>query len=97
MIVRILSDNQYQLDDRYKPAIAELDERLLEAVEQDDQAAFEYLFYQLVRLIQENGQPIPPRELVTSDVILPAPDMTMQEVQDALKTPILAYVGIQPH
>ena len=88
MIVRILSDNQYQLDERYKPAIAELDERLLEAVKQDDQATFEQLFSQLVRLIQENGQPVPPCELVASDVILPAPDMTLLEVQDALKTPI---------
>jgi hypothetical protein len=90
MIVRILSENQYRLDDRHKPAIAQLDNRLLEAEKQDDQADFAQLFSQLARLIQENGQLVPPHELVASDVIVPAPDMTLQEVQHALKTPIFS-------
>jgi hypothetical protein len=88
MIVRILSDNQYRLDDPHKPAFAQLDDRLLEAVQQDDQVAFAHWLSQVVRLIQENGQPVPPHELVASDLIVPAPDMTLLEAKHYLKSPV---------
>lgn len=94
MIVRILSDNQYRLDDRYQRAIAQLDDRLLEAVQQGDQAASARLLFQLVRLVQENGQPVPPRELVASDVIVPAPDITLHEAKRYLReTDLLVASG----
>lgn len=88
MIVRILSDNQYRLDEQHKPALAQLDNRLLEAVQQDDQVAFSRLLSQLVRLIRENGQLVPHHELVASDVIVPAPDMTLHEAKQYLRSPI---------
>lgn len=88
MIVRILSDNQYRLDERYKSALAQLDDRWLEAVQQDDEVAFSRLLLQLVQLIRENGQLVSPDELVASDVIVPAPDMALYEAKHYLRSPI---------
>lgn len=96
MIVRILSDNQYRLDNRHKPAIAQLDNRLLEAVQQGDQAAFARLLFQLVQLIQENGQPVPSHELVALDVIVPAPDVTLHTAKHFLKKTELFVVCRRP-
>ncbi|HEY7348446.1 MAG TPA: hypothetical protein VH599_09055 [Ktedonobacterales bacterium] len=96
MIVRILSDNQYQLDNWHKPAIAQLDNGLFEAVQQGDQAAFARLLFQLVQLIRENGQPVPSHKLVASDVMVPASDVTLHAAQHFLKKTDLLVVSRYP-
>ena len=85
MIVRILSENQYRIDDGHMPAIATLDNELLEAVHKDDHAHFHSLLNQLLTLIREHGQAVPDDELVTSDAIVPAPDMTLAEAKKYLE------------
>ncbi len=88
MIVRILTDNQYWLDEQHRATVTQLDNRLLEAVEQDDDVAFVHWLFQLVQLIQKNGRVVAPHQLVASEVIAPAPDMTLHEVKQCLRAPI---------
>ncbi len=85
MIVRILSENQYRIDDSHMQAIAGLDNELLEAVHQSDHDHFHSLLNQLLNLIRQNGQQVPDEELVTSDLIVPAPDMTLAEAKKYLE------------
>ena len=87
MIVRILSEDQYRLDESHMQAISRLDNELLEAVHNDDHAHFHSLLAQLVELIRQHGQPLPIDELATSDMIVPAPDMTLAEAKKYLETP----------
>ena len=88
MIVRILCENQYRLDETHMPAMARLDNQLLEAVHQDDHIQFSRLLHQLVHLIRENGQLVSNEELIVSDLIVPAPDMTLHEARKYLETSI---------
>lgn len=88
MIVRILGEQQYRLDETHMQAIARLDNQLLEAVHQDDHAQFSFLLHYLVQFIRANGQLVPNEELVTSDLIVPAPDMTLHEARRYLEQPI---------
>lgn len=87
MIVRILSEDQYRIDESHMPAIAKLDNELLEAVHKDDHAHFQSLLTELVGIIRQHGQPLPIDELATSDLIVPAPDMTLAEAKKYLDAP----------
>jgi uncharacterized membrane protein len=81
MIVRILTEDQYQLDDAHLPAISKLDNELEEAASKGDEAQFNTLLQQLITLIREQGKVVPHEELVTSQLLIPPADMSMQEAR----------------
>ena len=82
MIVRISSEGQYNLPGSYIDQLNEIDNVLVEAVEAEDQAAFETLLKQMLDLVREHGEPVPVDELVESDLILPEPDLTLREAEE---------------
>ena len=79
MIIRILTEGQYSLPGIYTDDLNKIDNRLVETVEQEDHQAFERLLKQMMNLGQENGTPVPVDELVESDLVLPRPDITLEE------------------
>ncbi len=82
MIVRISSEGQYNLPGSFIDRLNEIDNSLVEAVESEDQAAFETLLKQMLDLVRDNGEPVPVDELVESDLILPEPDLTLLEAEE---------------
>jgi len=85
MIVRIQADNQYRLEDDQAKAVENLDERLMHAMDAGDSATFTSTLHELIALIQQVGQPVAVDEVVTSDLIVPALDMSLEEAQHALQ------------
>jgi hypothetical protein len=85
MIVRILGENQYRVDDAHLEAITNLDEDMLVAIDTDNEAHFQSLLKQLLEFVQQHGQQVPNDELVTSDVIVPGPDMSLAEARKYLE------------
>lgn len=84
MIVRILTDNQYRLSDDQAPEVDRLDVQLLAALDAGDEAGFQSTLQQLVELIRTRGTLVPHNELIASDAIVPAPDMTLAETRERL-------------
>ena len=82
MIVRISSEGQYNLPGSHIDRLNEIDNALVEAVEAEDQPAFETLLKQMLDLVREHGDPVPDDELVESDLILPEPDLTLREAEE---------------
>ena len=82
MIVRISSEGQYNLPGSFIDRLNEIDNSLVEAVEAEDQAAFETLLKRMLDLVREHGEPVPVDELVESDLILPEPDLTLREAEE---------------
>ena len=82
MIIRISSEGQYNLPGSFIDRLNEIDNALVEAVESEDQAAFETLLKRMLDLVRENGTPVPVDELVESDLILPEPDLTLREAEE---------------
>ncbi len=82
MIVRISSEGQYNLPGSYIDQLNDIDNELVEAVEADELAAYETLLKQMLDLVREHGQPLSVDELVESDLILPEPDLTLQEAKE---------------
>ncbi|MGO8946378.1 MAG: PspA-associated protein PspAA [Ktedonobacterales bacterium] len=89
MIVRIMSDNQYRIDDKHAAAIQEidrLDAKLFTAMETNDDRAFQETLAQLVEHVHSAGRILPDSELAASDVIVPPADITLAETKSLLAT-----------
>ncbi len=82
MIVRILSEGQYELDAGQHERLNEMDNHLVTLVEKDDEAGFDRVFHELLGMVRSGGRRLADDELVPSDVVLPAPDSTFAEVKE---------------
>jgi hypothetical protein len=81
MIVRIMADNQYRLTDEQMAEVDQLDNTLEAALNANDNAAFQAALQQLTTYVQQSGEVVPMEEVVTSDVIVPAADMSLDEAR----------------
>ena len=79
MIVRILTEGQYNLPGAYIDDLNTIDNELVEVVESGDRDAFDRTLKRMLDLVRENGTPVPIDELVESDLVLPEPDITLEE------------------
>ena len=87
MIIRIMGDNQYRVADTNHAAIKrieQLDDELVQAVEAGDDARFEQLLAEVIERVHQEGQVVPAGELVASELMVPAADMTLAEVRALL-------------
>ena len=82
MIVRILTEGQFNLPGAYVDELNEIDNRLVEVVENDDDEQFPVVLKSMLDLVRQNGAPVPVEELVESDLVLPEPDITLQEAEE---------------
>ena len=82
MIVRILTEGQYNLPGAHVDELNEIDNELVEVVEQEDREGFERLLKRMLDLVREKGTEVPEDELVESDLVLPEPDLTLEEAEE---------------
>ena len=82
MIVRILTEGQYNLPGAHVDELNEIDDQIVEVVEQGNQQEFERLLKRLLDLVREKGTEVPEDELVESDLVLPEPDITIEEAAE---------------
>lgn len=86
MVVRILTDNQYRLADEHLTEIHQLDDQLVHAMDTGDEHQFHHALEALVGLVRGQGTLVPMAEVVPSDVIIPAPDMSLGEAHQLLQS-----------
>ena len=84
MIVRILGEGQFRLDDDASAKLTVLDKDVDAAVHAGDEAVFKMALGAAVKLVRESGLPVPDDEFVTADYILPFSDATIDEVRKLL-------------
>ena len=84
MIVRILGEGQFRVDDAATAELNQLDAALETAVEHGDQAAFADALTNLLARVRADGSPLPPDILESSELILPHEDSSMDEVRKLL-------------
>ena len=82
MIVRILTEGQYSLPGAHVDELNEIDNELVDVVEREDRQEFERLLKKLLDLVREKGEPLPLEEIVESDLVLPEPDITLEEAEE---------------
>ncbi len=84
MIVRILSEGQFSIDDVVTAELNQLDTELEAAVNREDEAAFSAALTALLAQVRTRGAPVPADTLEPSDLILPPQDASMDEVRKML-------------
>jgi len=82
MIVRILTEGQFNLPGAHIDELNDIDNKLVEVVEQGDRKGFDRLLKQMLDLVREHSAPVPVEELVESDLVLPEPDITLAEAAE---------------
>ncbi|MCY3545051.1 MAG: hypothetical protein OXH22_13585 [Chloroflexi bacterium] len=82
MIVRILTEGQYDLPGAFIDDLNAIDNELVEIVAAEDAEGFARVLKQMLDLVREKGSPVPLDELVESDLVLPQSDITMLEAEE---------------
>jgi hypothetical protein len=86
MIVRILTEGQWELSDDAVRTLNPLDDEVEKAVRTGDQAELAEALHTLLEQVRASGKPVPDDELLDSDLILPSADATLEEVQELLNS-----------
>ena len=82
MIVRILTEGQFNLPGSYIDELNEIDNQIVEVVEREDRDEFDRLLKKMLDLVREKATAVPIDELVESDLVLPEPDITLEEAEE---------------
>ena len=84
MIVRIMGEGQVRLADSHLTELNELDNVLLAEMETGDGPGFRRTLQSLLAKVRELGDPLPDDSLEPSELILPSPDATLEDVRELL-------------
>lgn len=84
MIVRILGEGRYEVPEADLPAIEQLDEQLVDAMERGDEAAFSSSLADLIGEVRHTGNLVPADDLRTSELAVPHEGSTLSEVTKLL-------------
>jgi hypothetical protein len=82
MIVRIATEGQYRLSSALLDQLNEMDNALVDQIAQYDEAEFRARFAALLALVRAQGEKVADDELVESHVILPSPDISVEEAHE---------------
>ncbi len=79
MIVRIATEDQFEIPGDHYQEINDLDNAVVAAVEAGDEEAYAKAFAQLIEFIRTNGTELADDDLRESEVIVPPSDTDMAE------------------
>lgn len=87
MIVRISTEGQYRLPGALLERLNQMDNRIVEAVEKGDEEAFQRMYAEMIAIVRKEGKPLPPEEIVESELVFPPPDITLEEAKELFTGP----------
>ena len=81
MIVRLMGEGQYRVDDSILESLNELDAEAGRAVEQGDEEGLRRLLATMASSVREHGERLPDADLSPSDAIVPPEDLSLDEAK----------------
>jgi hypothetical protein len=84
LIIRILGQGKYKLDDSKNKALEDLDSKLTSAVDSNDEAAFRAALDNIIGFVKSEGTTVDSDHFGPSDLTLPHSDSTLQELKELL-------------
>jgi hypothetical protein len=81
MIIRILGEGQFRLDDKHLEDLNKIDNRIVDHVNKGDQIAFRKDLDKLISMAKDLGEPLDTVDIVQSDLIFPPEDMSLEEAK----------------
>jgi PspA-Associated protein len=81
VIVRLMGEGQYQVEDSILEQLNELDDRATAAVEAGDEPTLDQALDEMFRVVRERGKPLGDEDLSPSDMVIPPSDLTLEETR----------------
>ena len=84
MIIRIMGEGQFQVDDSHLTELNTLDDKLGDSIDSGDDDMFRAALVDLLAAVRRVASPVPDDELVDSDLVLPYAEAHVDEVKELL-------------
>jgi PspAA-like protein len=84
VIVRLMGEGQYRVDESLQERLNELDDRAGAALEANDEIALDRALDEMFALVRREGEKLPDDDLSTSDTVIPPSDTTLEEARQLM-------------
>jgi hypothetical protein len=84
VIIRLLGEGQFRVDDALAAKLNELDDAIMEAVDGGDEQALWRSLSALAGTVRASGERLSDEELVPSDAVIPPEDLSLDEARDLI-------------
>jgi hypothetical protein len=84
MIVRVLGEGQWRVDDSLRARLQELDDQVSLALDAGDEAALRSGLAALADAVRSHGEALPAEDLSASDAIVPPADLSLEEARELM-------------
>ncbi len=84
MIVRVMGDGQYDVDDEVAKGLNDLDGQAEQALQAGDEEQLRDLLRRMAEQVRANGARLPDDDLNPSEAIVPPDDLTLDEARQLL-------------
>jgi hypothetical protein len=91
VIVRLMGEGQYRVDDSLQERLNELDDQAMAALEASDETELDKRLEEMFALVRAEGERLPDDDLSASDVIIPPSDLTLEETRE-----LVSHEGLIP-
>jgi PspAA-like protein len=81
VIVRLMGEGQFEVDDEVAKGLNDLDEQAGQALEAGDEEHFRQLLHRMAEAVRTNGARVPDDQLDASDAIVPPEDLSPEEAR----------------
>jgi PspAA-like protein len=81
MIVRLMGEGQYRVDDALASRLNALDEEAGVALERGDEEALDNVLERMAEAVRDGGERLPDADLSPSDAIIPPVDLSLEEAR----------------
>ena len=81
MIIRILGEGQFKLDDKHIADLNKIDNSIVDHVNKGDQIAFRKDLDKLISKVKDLGKPLDAGDIIQSDLIFPPEDLSFEEAK----------------
>ena len=85
MIVRVMGEGQWRVDDDVAQQLNGLDDRVGEAVNAGDEQALAALLREMAELVRSRGSKLEDADLSPSEAIVPPEDLSREEARELLQ------------
>ncbi len=82
MIVRLMGEGQYRVDDACLTRLNELDDGAVEALEREDEAELDARLDEMWGVVRDQGNRLDDGDLTPSDLIIPPSDLSLEEARE---------------
>ncbi len=86
-IVRIMGQGQFTVNNSILKKLNEIDDSIVQLVGnvRSDDMEFKKRLSELTYIVEKNGKPLDPKEIIQSDIILPSVDLSIDEAKKLFK------------